>query len=113
MPMRPVYITMTSTGTSRPVALDYNSRSPFNVSVGVVFPSTTMTASYGVEFTLQDPLFMSLTGSTATQVWVPDANLPSGTSSAATTNYMFPVAAVRCTVNSLSSSYVIFTVQQG
>lgn len=108
----PVYITLTSTGVTRPVNLD-TSQSPFNVSVGVVYSSTTMTATYGVEFTMDDQEVLDRAGSTRARIWLPDANLPAGTSSAATTNYMFPVAAVRCTVTAVSSSSVVFQVIQG
>jgi hypothetical protein len=113
MPMMPVYITLSSTGTSRAVNLDYNSRSPFNVSVGVTYGSSTMTATYGVEYTLQDPLYQSLIGSTAAQIWIADANLPAGQTATGTTNYMFPVAAVRCTVSAISSGSVTFCVMEG
>ncbi len=110
----PVYISITSSSSSptRAVNLD-TSQSPFNTSVGVVFGSTSMTATYGVEFTMDDQLYLNNIGSTRALAWLPDANLPTGTTSAATTNYMFPVAAVRCTVTALSSSYVVFQVIQG
>ncbi len=108
----PVYVTLTSTGVTRAVNLD-TSQSPFNVSVGVVYGSTSMTATYGVEFTMDDQQYLNNIGSTRALAWLPDANLPAGTSSAATTNYMFPVAAVRCTVSAVSSSYVVFQVIQG
>lgn len=108
----PIYVVLSSTGTSRVVNLDTR-MSPFNVSVGVGFGSTTMTATYGVEFTLQDQMYLSAIGSTLAVSWFADVNLPAGTSSAATSNYMFPVAALRCTVTALSSSWVVFSVLQG
>jgi len=108
----PVYVTLTSTGVTRAVNLD-TSQSPFNVSVGVVYGSTTMTATYGIEFTMDDQQVLTNTGSTRALSWLADANLPAGTSSAATSNYMFPVAAVRCTLTAISSSYVTFQVIQG
>jgi len=108
----PVYITLTSTGVTRSVNLD-TSQSPFNVAVGVVYGSTSMTATYGIEFTMDDQNYLANIGSTRAVSWMPDANLPAGTSSAATSNYMFPVAAVRCTVSAVSSSYVTFQVIQG
>jgi hypothetical protein len=110
----PVYISITSSSSAptRAVNLD-TSQSPFNVSVGVVFGSTSLTAAYGVEFTMDDRQYLDAIGSTRALSWLPDANLPAGTSSGATSNYMFPVAAVRCTVTSLSSSYVVFQVIQG
>lgn len=113
MPQMPVYITLTATGTTRAVNIDYNKPSPCNVAVGVTYTSTTMTATYGVEFTMDDASYLTTLGSTRAAVWLPDANLPAGTSSAATTNYMFPPAAVRCTVSAISSGSVIFSVIQG
>lgn len=112
--MMPVYVTFTTSSATpgRVVNLDW-SQSPFNVAVGVTYSSTSMTATYGVEYTLDDPQSLLNAGSTRAQIWLPDANIPAGTSSAATTNYMFPVAGVRCTVTAISSSSVIFSVLQG
>lgn len=108
----PVYITLSSAGTTRAVNLDTR-MSPFNVSVAVAYGSTTMTAAYGVEYTLDDQQYLTNIGSTLARSWFEDVNLPAGTSSAATSNYMFPVAAVRCTVSAISSSWVSFKVMQG
>lgn len=115
MPQMPVYVTVTSSSSSptRAVNLDYGHPSPFNVAVGATFSSTTMTATYGVEYSLDDPLLLSIQGSTRATLWFPDVNLPAGTAAAGTTNYMFPVAAVRFTVTAISSSSVIFSVLQG
>lgn len=110
MPMMPVYITMTSTGTTRAVNLDYNSKTPFNVTVAAVFGSTTMTAQYSVEYTYDDPLYLSLIGSTKSQVWQYDPVIGSSATSALSVDYAAPVAAVRMTLTAISSSNVTFTV---
>jgi hypothetical protein len=114
MPQMPVYITMSSTGVSRIVNVDYNKPTPCNIAVGASFSSTSaMTCTYGVEFTMDDTNLQALYGSTRAAVWQADANLPAGTSSEATTNYMFPPAALRFTVSAISSGSVTFSVIQG
>ena len=113
MPTKPVYITMTSSGVSRVVNMDFNSNSPFNATVGAVYGSTTMTATYGIEYTLLDQQTLRQYGSTQAIIFFPDANLPTGTTSAATSNYLFPIAGVRFTLSAISSSYVTFCVLQG
>lgn len=111
--MRPIYVTASSTGTLGPINLDTN-QSPFNVSVGVIYSSTAMTGTYGVQFTLDDQQVLTNTGSTRALTWIDDANLPTGTSSGnQTTNYMFPVAAVRCVISAVSSGSITLAITQG
>ena len=110
---QPVYITTSSTAILGPVNLDHR-MSPFNVSVGVIYSSTSMTATYGVQYTLFDQQVLTNIGSTLAIAWIDDVNLPTGTSSGnQTSNYMFPVAAVRCVVSAVSSGTVEFCVLQG
>lgn len=103
------YITFTSSGV-RSINLN-RFQSPFNVSLAVS-GSSSGTFTYAIEYTLDDQPYLTSIGSTITPVWFPDANLATGSSNG-TTNYMFPVAAVRCTVSALSSANVIFRVLQG
>lgn len=110
---QPIYATLSATGTTRSINLD-RFQSPFNVSVAVTYATTTMTATYGVEYTLDDAQYLAAIGSTKAISWLPDANLPAGTSSGnVTTNYTFPVSAVRMTVTAVSSSSVTICVTQG
>lgn len=113
MPMMPVIIALSSVGTSRTVNMDYNSRSPFNASVSAVFSSTTMTATYGIQYTFNDPVFNAAIGSTTNTVWLNDAILPPGATATGASNYTFPIAAVQCIVTAISSGSIIFTVMQG
>ena len=112
------YITSTNASiTLGPVNLDYD-QSPMNVSVGVIFNSTTMTGTYGIQYTLLDQQALTAIGSTvsvaaSSWAWFNDVNLPPGQTAAGTTNYMFPVAAIRCVITALSSSSMTFCVLQG
>lgn len=112
MPQMPVYITMTSTAVSRVVNMDYNKTGPFNASISVDFGSTSMTATYGVQYTLDDANLLTLRGSTRAVTWFNDLGLPPGTAAAGVSNYNYPVAAVQFTLTAISSSYVTFTVLQ-
>lgn len=108
----PVYITLTATGTSRVVNLNCGGVwTPATVST--VFGSTSMTAAYGVEYSLVDAQYNEAIGSTLAQTWTADANMPAGTSSGGQTTYSTPIAAVRLTLTAISSSYVRFSVIQG
>lgn len=83
---------------------DYT-QSPFNMSVGVVLIGAA-TATFGVQFTLDD-----LNDATITPVWFDDANLPTGTATNGVSNYMFPVRAVRINVAALSGALRFVALQ--
>ena len=110
---RPVYITASSTGTLGPVNLDYGAK-PFTATIGVMFNSSTMTATYGVQYTVQDQQQLTIINSTLPITGVDDVNLPTGTTSGnLTTNYISPVMAVRCVISAISSGIITFCVTQG
>lgn len=107
----PVYVTLTSTGTSRAVNLDYRV-APFNAYIAVT-GSSSGTFTYGVEYTVDDQLYLTNIGSTRSLTWLTDAILPAGQTANGTSGYTYPVAAVRCTVSAISSAIVTFRVLQG
>ena len=107
---RPIYITSTSVSASTAVNLDYR-QSPFNVSVAVT-GSSSGTFSYTVQYTLDDQQVLTAIGSTASITWFSDANLVA-VSSNGTTNYMFPVAAVRLNSTAISGAILTMCVLQG
>lgn len=109
----PRYVTASTTGTLGPLNLDTN-QSPFNVSVGLTVSTSSGTVTYGVQYTLDDQQYLTAIKSTRSPVWIDDVNLPTGTSSFnQTTNYMFPVAAVRCIITAISSCSATLSVLQG
>lgn len=97
----PVYVTYTTTGAKTPINLDYYI-TPFNVGVGVYL---TGTATYAVQYTFDD-----LSG-TATVRWFDDGNLPTGTASSGTTNYAFPITAIRVNIAALTGDLEIKVLQ--
>jgi len=114
----PQYVTLTSTGTSATIALDYRQKGPFNASVAVT-GSTSGTFTYTVQYTLDDKQFLANLGpqlgsslSSRTPVFFSDANL-AAVSSNGTSNYMFPVAGVNLLLSAVSSAAVTMCVIQG
>lgn len=112
----PIYVTSSSTGVST-VYVD-RTQSPFSLTVGVTLNSTAGTAAYGVQYTLDDPNYLAVIGSTRAPIWFNDTTLGSTTSAgtggtAATNSYTFPIAGLRNTITAISSTNVIFTVLQG
>lgn len=107
----PIYVTLTSTGTSRVVNLD-RLQSPFNAFVAVT-GSSSGTFTYGVEYTLLDQQYLTSIGSTLAITWIADTNLAAGTTVSGVTSYGFPVAGVRCTVTAISSAALVLQVLQG
>jgi hypothetical protein len=112
-------ITGTTTGTA--VILDA-AQTPFNVSFGLAINGGT--CAYTVQFTLDNPnaaidygapgYLSSFVNSTVT--WITDANVTAATTVAAVGNYMFPVRALRCSIQSASTTgtlQAVFTVLQG
>lgn len=105
---KPIYVSVSSAGTYGPYNLDYL-RTPMNATVGVAFTSSSMTGTYGVQYTLDD-----ITQTSASNLrWFADANLPPGTSSGAVSNYTFPVCAVRLVVTAISSGNMELKILQG
>lgn len=100
----PYSVTFTTTGAKTPCLVDF-SQSPFNASVGVVVLGT---ATYGIEYTLDD-----VNNPAITPVWFPDANLPPGQTANGVTNYMFPVQAIRINITAVTGAGVRFIVLQG
>lgn len=108
--MNPRYLTLSSVTTSSALNLDYR-QSPFNVSIAVT-GSSSGTFGYTVQYTLDDPQYLTIIGSTRSPVWFPDANL-TAMSCNATGNYMFPIAAVRLNSTAVSSAQLTMCVIQG
>jgi|SRR5215472_3427503 len=100
--MLPVYQSFTTTGAMSPIALD-RTKAPFSVAVAVYL---TATATYGIQFTLDD-----LNGTNPVR-WFNDANLPPGSAASGVTNYAFPVSAIRLNITA-NSGTVEFKVIQG
>lgn len=98
--MRPVTVTVTNTGTSSPVPMDYLAV-PFNVGIGCVISGSPV---YNVEHSFEYPPVN----------WFTNANINAGSLSA-DTNYMFPVRHVRLHVTSVgaASDSVTMTILQG
>lgn len=107
---QPRYITLSSVTTSTGINLDYR-QSPFNVSVAVT-GSSSGTFGYTVQYSLDDPNYLTAIGSTRSAVWFNDANL-AAVSSNGTTNYMFPVAQIRLDSTAVSSAALTLCVIQG
>ena len=93
----------TTTGAKTPWLPD-SQQSPFNASFAVIVLGT---ATYGVEYTLDDP------NGSVTPVWFADANLPAGQSASAVTNYMFPVQAIRVNIAAVTGGGVRIVGLQG
>lgn len=99
----PVYRTYTTTGEKDPIALNYY-QTPFNATAGVWLVSSA-TATFGVEFTLDDP-------QSASARWYDDPTLGPTSNADGVTSYLFPVTAVRLNISAISGS-VEFKVLQG
>lgn len=106
----PRYITLSSIAVSTGLNMDYR-QSPFNASVAVT-GSSSGTFSYTVQYTLDDQNYLTAIRSTIAPTWFNDANLVA-VSSNGTTNYMFPVAAIRLNSTAISSASVTMCVLQG
>lgn len=100
--MMPYSRTITATGAQPAFAPDIM-QSPFNLSAGVVLLAGA-TATYGIEFTLDDV-------NDPSAVWFPDANLAPGQTANGVTNYMFPVRGIRVNVTALTGT-IRFTILQ-
>ena len=101
----PTYMLVNATGTAAPVILDWT-LVPFNASFAVEMQGNT-TATFGVQFTLDDP-------TTATPKWFYDSNVGQNSTATFVGNYIAPVRAVRLeTVSLTSGGSIIFAVLQG
>lgn len=94
----------TTTGAKLAYIMDY-SQSPFNATVGVVLEGAA-TATYGVQYTLDNP-----NDPAVTPVWFDDVNLPAGQSANGVSNYMFPVYAVRINIAAISGALRFIVIQ--
>lgn len=100
--MRPQVISITNTGTTAWIPLDYK-QNPFNVGLGVVVNGTV---TYTIEHTFDDVLLPGVT----------PVAFPHSTLAAQTTNkdgnYAFPVRATRIN-NSAGTGTTTLTILQG
>lgn len=105
--MNCVYQTYTTTGAKPWVIVD-QAVGPFTMNVAAYIASGT--ATYGIEYTLDDPNLEDPNDVTV-RVW-PDANAPTGTTTSKISPYSAPVRAVRVNIASISGS-LEFKVVQG
>lgn len=106
--MAPPFLqTLNATGAATACILDWTTV-PFSVSAAVVL--TTGTATYGVQYTLDD-----VNNSTAQTVrWIADPTIGTAINSTGFTSYSTPVQAIRVNIASLSATGVLeFKVIQG
>jgi hypothetical protein len=117
----PISQQLTGTTTGTPVIVDV-SQTPFNLSFSVNINNGT--CAYTVAYTQDNPnaaidygapgYLSSFVNSTVT--WVTDVNVSAVTTVAGVGNYMFPVRALRCSIQSASTTgtlQAVFTVLQG
>lgn len=120
---QPIYQQITGIATTGGVAtallIDY-AQTPFNVSFACEILNST--ATYGVQFTLDDPNAATDVGfpgylgtaNNTTVTWFGDVNVPAGTQTSAVGNYMFPIRALRVNIASCGSGFAMqFAVLQG
>ena len=112
MPM-PIYLNVAGTGAvGTAIILDW-AVVPFNVSFAVELQAGT--ATFGVQYTLDDPnaAIDGLTTST-TVTWFNDANAGLPQTASTVGNYAFPIRAIRLNVVSATTATSIqFAVIQG
>jgi hypothetical protein len=100
-------VTVSSVGTSRPVALDWMRGVPVGVAVT---GSSSGTFSYSIQYTLDD---LQLTAPSAVS-WITDPNATALTSnSSAAFVYTAPLAAIRINSSALSSAILTADINQG
>ena len=107
-------VTLSSVGVSGPINLDWRGSKP--VTAVVTLGSTTMTADFTIQFTLDDSQL------TTTQVWT---TVGSSTGSSAThfssanadasvtVGFLYPIAALRISSTAISSSSLTLRALQG
>lgn len=101
--MRPVIITQTGVGQSTPVPLDLY-LTPFQVTI---FTKVTAPATYGVEYTYDDPFNVPVGGLT----WFVATDIPTGTTVNAEGTFDNPIRALRIN-QAAGAGSVIMTVNQ-
>jgi hypothetical protein len=110
----PQTVTLSSVGTSTPLNLDWRGSKP--VTAIVTLGSTTMTADFTLQYTLDDLQLTttqtwvavgSSTGSSATHF--SSANADAGV----TVGFLYPIAGLRLSSTALSSSSLTLKVLQG
>lgn len=106
--------TLSSVGTSNPINLDWRAAKP--VTAMVTVGSSTMTADFTVQFTLDDiqlvtsPTWVSLgssTGSSATHFSSANYGSP------VVMNFLYPIAGLRISSTAISSSSLTLQTLQG
>ncbi len=105
--MRPVRFTLSTTGNSAPVPLDFYI-APFQVAINVQV-SGGATTSYTMEYTYDDVLAVGYV--VANGQWIPDTTMSAETASS-TVNLTAPVTAVRIAAPTLSGGTLTVTVLQ-
>jgi len=96
-------VAYTTTGTKDSVNLD-PSIAPFAVTIGV---NVGTTATYGMQFSL-DPMDVS----DANAIWYDSGDIPTGTTTSATSFILSPVSRVRLVIAAVSGTLTLQT-QQG
>jgi len=91
--MNPVSYTQTGTGSGNAILMDYR-QNPFSVGIGCVVAGTV---NYSVQHTFDPPPTIAAGSAT----WFNNSNITAA-SATASTNYAFPVTAIRLTVTSAS-----------
>lgn len=104
----PIYTLLSSVGS----ITTYVDPALSPTTIGVAYTSTSMTATYGLQYTLDVPGYLAAIGSTRAVVWFNDTTLASGTSSGATTSYSYPIAGVKLNVTAISSGTVALQILQ-
>jgi len=106
--------TLSSVGVSNPINLDWRGSKP--ITALVTLGSTTMTADFTIQFTLDDlqlvssPTWVAIgssTGSSATHFSSANAD------TAVTVGFLYPIAGLRISSTALSSSSLRLTTLQG
>lgn len=102
----PIYQLFNGTTTGTAILMDLT-QSPFNVSVSCELLAGT--GSFGIQYTLNNPNLLASSSTavplvaspagTTTVTWFNDANIGTASTVSTTSNYMFPVFALRAVVN--------------
>jgi hypothetical protein len=95
-------VSYTTTGTMESLNLD-PSIAPFNASVVATLGTT---GTYKLQYSLDDPNVAD-----ADAIWTDSVNIPSGTTSSAVTNFMFPVSRIRVVIDALDSTLTLQFLQ--